>query len=182
MPDQVKPSAARESARSTAGQRARRGIVRLARGTGTRLWSTRRRRLVTVGTSGGLLASVLVGGLYLWFQDPGAQPGGKGARKLVIAYIDALADGDMDEACHLMHPRVTASMDRADGGCPGAMRAQVGDRLSGKERGRVRAIDVGPAQVEGRTARVEVRSGADGTKKSTVVVERVNDHWRVLED
>ncbi|MFI1799575.1 hypothetical protein ACH427_19795 [Streptomyces sp. NPDC020379] len=122
------------------------------------------------------------GCLYLWFQDPGAQPGGKGARKLVIAYIDALADGDMKEACHLMHPRVTASMDRADGGCPGAMRAQVGDRLSGKDRGRVGAIDVGPAQVDGRTARVEVRSGADGTRKSTVVVERVDDHWRVLED
>ncbi|WP_344121990.1 hypothetical protein [Streptomyces blastmyceticus] len=178
MSGQVKPSATRPAARSAAGRR----IARLARGARGRLWSTRRRRLATVGTSGGLLVAVIAGCLHLWFQDPGAQPGGKGARKLVIAYIDALADGDMDEACHLMHPRVTASMDRADGGCPGAMRAQVGDRLSGKERGRVADIDVGPARVEGRIARVEVHSGADGAKKSTVVVERVGDRWRVLED
>ncbi|MFC5724365.1 DUF4878 domain-containing protein [Streptomyces gamaensis] len=138
---------------------------------------------MTLAASAAVLAAAVTTGTYLlWFQDPGAQPGEKGARKIVIAYIDALADGDMDEACKLLHPRVTASMAQAEGGCPGAMRTQVGKRLSGKDRERVAGIDVGDAQVEGKTARVEVSSGGSAAQKSTVVVERVDDRWRVLED
>ncbi|WP_162890458.1 DUF4878 domain-containing protein [Streptomyces olivoreticuli] len=178
MPDQLGSSPAGQTTRTT-GQR----LAQVAHHLGTRLWSSRRRRLSTLVASAVLLASAVAGGTYLWwFQDPGAQPGGKGARKLVIAYIDALADGDMNEACKLLHPRVTTSMGQAEGGCPGAMRAQIGDRLSRKDRGRVAGIDVGEATVEGRTARVEVSSGSSAAKKSTVIVERVDGRWRVLED
>ncbi|MEV5375106.1 hypothetical protein AB0L26_03900 [Streptomyces nondiastaticus] len=176
MPEQVKSSSGERSA----GER----ISRAARSTGTRLWSTRRRRLTTIGTSAALVAAAVTGILVFWDSDPGAEPGAKGARKLVMAYIDALADDDMREACHLLHPKVVSSMAQADGGCPGAMRSQIGDRLSGKERSKVGDIDVGAARVEGegKVARVEVSAGSGGSRKSTVTVERVGGHWRVLED
>ncbi|MEH6373465.1 hypothetical protein V7793_03760 [Streptomyces sp. KLMMK] len=176
MPEQVKSSSGERSA----GER----IGRAARGARTRLWSTRRRRLTTIGTSAALVAAAVTGVLLFRDSDPGAEPGAKGARKLVMAYIDALADDDMREACHLMHPKVVSSMAEADGGCPGAMRAQIGDRLSGKERGRIGDIDVHAAQVEGggKVARVEVSSGPKGARKSTVTVERTDGHWRILED
>ncbi|MGK5630818.1 DUF4878 domain-containing protein [Streptomyces sp. URMC 123] len=178
MPDQLGSSPVGQTTR-TAGQR----LAQVAHHLGIWLWSSRRRRLSTLVASAALLASAVAGGAYLWwFQDPGAQPGEKGARKLVIAYIDALADGDMNEACRLLHPRVTASMGQAEGGCPGAMRAQIGDRLSREARGRVADIDVGKATVENKAARVEVSSGGSAAKKSTVVVERVDGRWRVLED
>ncbi|MFF4157980.1 hypothetical protein [Streptomyces sp. NPDC001678] len=178
MPDQLGSSPAGQTTR-TSGQR----LANVARRLGSWLWSSRRRRLSTLVASAALLVSAATGGVYLWwFQDPGAQPGEKGARKLVIAYIDALADGDMNEACRLLHPRVTTSMGQAEGGCPGAMRAQIGERLSRKDRSRVAGIDVGEAAVEGKSARVEVSSGGRTAKKSTVTVERVDGRWRVLED
>ncbi|MFH8789013.1 hypothetical protein [Streptomyces roseoverticillatus] len=176
MPQQVKSSSGERSA----GER----IGRAARGARTRLWSTRRRRLTTIGTSAALLAAAVTGVLVFWDSDPGADPGAKGARKLVMAYIDALADDDMREACRLMHPKVVSSMAEAEGGCPGAMRAQIGDRLSSKEQRRVGDIDVHAARVEGggKVARVEVSSGPKGARKSTVTVERTDGHWRILED
>ncbi|MFF7729294.1 hypothetical protein [Streptomyces sp. NPDC008001] len=176
MPEQVKSSSGERSA----GER----ISRAARSAGTRLWSTRKRRLTTIGTSAALVAAAVTGVLAFWDSDPGAEPGAKGARKLVMAYIDALADDDMREACHLMHPKVVSSMAEADGGCPGAMRAQIGNRLSSKEQRKVGDIDVHAARVEGggKVARVEVSAGAQGARKSTVTVERIDGHWRILED
>ncbi|MCC3775077.1 hypothetical protein [Streptomyces sp. UNOB3_S3] len=116
MPDQLGSPPVGQATR-TAGQR----LARAAHHLGVWLWSSRRRRLSTLVASAALLASAVTGGAYLWwFQDHAAQPGEKGARKLVIAYIDALADGDMNEACRLLHPRVTTSMGQAEGGCPGA--------------------------------------------------------------
>ncbi|MEV4502003.1 hypothetical protein [Streptomyces klenkii] len=176
MPEQVKPSSGERSA----GER----ISHAARRAGTRLWSTRRRRLTTVGTSAALVAAAVTGVLVFRDQDPGADPGPEGARKLVMAYVDALADDDMRKACRLLHPKVVSSMAQAEGGCPGAMRTQIGDRLSGKEQRKVGDIDVSAARVEGggKVARVEVSAGAKGARKSSVTVERVDGHWRILED